>query len=64
MGSPASVSDSRVRVENFGQVDIGLSNQFLELSNLSHLFEGEYLIFLIPIHGQTSRIVATVFEPR
>lgn len=62
MGCPSGVCNASVRVEDLGQVWLLILDQLLELCDLAHLLEGEHFVFLVSIYGQTSRIVATVFE--
>lgn len=50
MSSPASVSNTDMRVEDFLQVGLLLGNEFTELGYLAYLLEGKHLILLISIH--------------
>jgi hypothetical protein len=56
------VCNAGVRVEDLGQVWLLLLDQGLQLGDLADLLEGENLILLVTIYGQTGRVVATVFE--
>ena len=64
MGSPAGVCDTAVRVEDLGHVDIGLVNQLPQLGDLADLLEGNDLVLLVAIDGETGGVIATVFETR
>lgn len=63
MRRPASVGDAGVRVEDLGGVRLRVLDELLELGHLPDLFEGEDLILLVPIDGQTGGIITTILEP-
>lgn len=62
MGCPSGVCNASVRVEDLGQIWLLILDQLLKLCDLAHLLEGEHFVFLVAIHCQTSRVVATVFK--
>jgi hypothetical protein len=51
-----------VRIEDLGQIRLGLLNQRLQLVHLANLLVSKHLILLVSVDGETSRVVATVFE--
>jgi hypothetical protein len=59
---PSCVCNTRVRVENLGQIWLFLLNESLQLCDLADLLESQDLILLVPIDCKTSRVVTTVFE--
>ena len=62
MGSPAGVCDTSVRIEDLGQIRLGLLNQLLQLDHLADLLVSKHLVLLISVDGETGRVIATVFE--
>ena len=64
VGGPASVGNASMGVEGLSQIRLGLFNELLKLSYLSHLLKCEDLILLIAINSQTRRVIATVFKSR
>jgi hypothetical protein len=61
VGSPSSVSNTGVRVEDLVEVEVLLLNKLLQGSHLADLLDSEDLILLVTVDGETSRVVATVF---
>ena len=64
VGRPAGVGDANVRLENLCHIGLGSVDGLLQLGDLSDALESNNLILLVPIDGQTSGVVATVFESR
>lgn len=62
VGSPAGVCDTSVRIEDLGQIRLGLLNQLLQLDHLADLLVSKHLILLVSVDGETGRVIATVFE--
>lgn len=62
VGSPASVSDAAVGIENLFKIEVLAVDKLLQLGNLAHLLEGKHLVLLVAIDGKTSRVVTTVLE--
>jgi hypothetical protein len=62
MSSPSGVCNASVRVEDLGEVWLLLRDELLELDDLADLLEGEDLILLVSIYGETGGVVSTVFE--
>jgi hypothetical protein len=59
---PPRVGNAGMRVENLGEVGLGLLDELLQLGYLAHLLEGKNLVLLVSIDGETGRIVTTVLE--
>jgi hypothetical protein len=51
-----------VRIEDLGQIGLGLLNQLLELDHLADLLVSKHLVLLISVDSETGGIIATVFE--
>ena len=64
VGRPAGVGDTSVRIENLCQIGLASVDGLLQLGDLSDALESDDLVLLVSIDGQTSRVVATVFESR
>ena len=62
VGSPSGVCNACVRIKDLGEIWLLVLNELLELCHLADLLESENLVLLVSIYGQTSRVVATVFE--
>jgi hypothetical protein len=62
VGSPAGVCDTSVRIEDLGQIGLGLLNELLELDHLANLLVSKHLILLVSVDSETGRVIATVFE--
>jgi hypothetical protein len=60
VGGPASVCNAGMGVKDLRHVDARLVNELSELDHLAHLLEGKYLILLVSVDGQTSRVIASV----
>jgi hypothetical protein len=60
VGGPTGVSNACVRIEDLVHVHAGLRDELLEGSDLANLFDGEDLILLVTVHGESSRVVSTV----
>ena len=63
VGRPSGVCNACVRIKDLGEIWLLVLNELLELCHLADLLESENLVLLVSIYGQTSRVVATVFEP-
>ena len=63
VSSPTGVRDTSMRLEGLGHVICALIDEFLQLGHLADFLECADFIFLVAIDGQTSRVVATVFQP-
>lgn len=50
MSSPAGVGNAGMRVEDLGEVGLGLVDHLLQFSDLAHLLECKNLIFLIAVY--------------
>ena len=62
MGGPAGVCNAGVGAEDLVHVHFGLCDELSELDHLAHLFERIDLIASVSVDGQTSRVVATIFQ--
>lgn len=64
VGGPSSVCDTGVVVEDLGKVWLLGSDELLQLGDLADLLEGEDLVLLVAIDGETCGVVSSVFEAR
>lgn len=62
VGSPAGVCDTSVRIEDLGQIGLGLLNQLLELDHLANLLVSKHLVLLVSVDSESGRVIATVFK--
>lgn len=62
VSSPTGVRDTSMRLKGLGHVICALLNEFLQLGHLANFLECTDFIFLVAIHGHTSRVVATVLQ--
>ena len=60
VGGPAGVSNACVRVEDLVHVHARLRDELLQSGDLAHLLDGEDLILLVAVNGESSRVVSTV----
>ena len=61
---PPSVCNANLRIEDLAHIWFCLRNELFQLGHFAHLFECKDLILLIPINGQSSRVVASIFQAR
>jgi hypothetical protein len=59
---PSGVSDTSVAFKSFLQVNIGASNQLLELGDFANFLESDNLALFVSINAETGGIIATVFK--
>lgn len=64
MSGPSSVGDSGMRVEDFGEIRLGLFDELLQFRDFADLLEGKDLALLVAIYGETSGIVSSVLKSR
>lgn len=64
MGSPAGMSDASMRLKRLGQIGLIVCDKLLQLAHLADFLEGADLALLVAVHGQTSRVIASIFQPR
>jgi hypothetical protein len=62
VGGPSGVSDAGVGVEDLGQIRLLGLDQFLQFGDLADFLEGKHLVLLVTVYGETSGVVAAVFE--
>jgi hypothetical protein len=62
VGGPSGVCNTGVVVKDLGHVGLLLLDECLQLGDLANLLEGEDLILLVAIDGNTGGVVAAVFE--
>jgi hypothetical protein len=60
VGSPAGVGNACVGIEDLVHIHARLRDELLEGSDLANLLDGEDLILLVTVHGESSRVVSTV----
>lgn len=60
MGGPSGVCNAGVRVEDLGLVEVALLDELLEGGDLADLLDGEDLVLLVTVDGETGRVVTTV----
>jgi hypothetical protein len=63
VSGPSCVCNTSVRIKDLSQVGLLILDQLLQLGNFADLLEGKDLVLLVTIYSQTSRVIATVFEP-
>lgn len=60
VGGPAGVGNTGVRVEDLVLVELVLLDELLEGGDLADLLDGEDLVLLVTVDGETCRVVAAV----
>lgn len=53
VGGPSGVCNTGVRVKDLGQVEVLLLDELLQRGDLADLLDGEDLILLVTVNGQT-----------
>jgi len=62
VGGPSGVCNTAVRIEDLSKIWLLVGNQFPQLGHLANLLVRKDLILLVAVYGETSGVVATVFE--
>lgn len=62
VGGPSGVCNTGVVVEDLSEVGLLLLDELLQLGDLANFLEGEDLVLLVAIDGDTGGVVAAVFE--
>lgn len=62
VGSPSSVCNASVRVEDFCEVRLALLDELFQLGNFSDLLEGHDLVPPIAVHSKPGRIVSAILQ--
>ena len=62
VGGPACVGNAGVRVKDLVEVHLGLVDELPQLGHLADLLEGQDLILLVAVDGETGRVITTVLK--
>ena len=62
MSCPSGVCNTGVGIEDLCEIWLLVLDELLQLCNLANFLERKYFILLITIHGETCRIVSSIFE--
>jgi hypothetical protein len=64
VGRPSGVCDTRMRVEDLGEIWLLILDELLQFGNLANLLECEDLVLLVTIDCNTGGVISSVFQSR
>jgi hypothetical protein len=56
------VGNTGVRVKDLLEIDLGLVDKLPQFGHLADLLEGQDLMLLVAVDGETGRVITTVLE--